>query len=263
MQPRDSEHRPATGIRFARKMGAIRETGGGAMASKSVDRQRFWDEKILSWESERYDGGARQGAWLESITGWASASVRYRLALAERILSASCDGKRLIEIGCGTGRLSESLIDAGAVSYTGYDISATAVDAARRRVEAVGLTPKIGFVVSSITDLPDLNGDIVFSLGLLDWLTEDEMDVLFSCSRSAEFLHSFSEKRSSPIQYLHRLYVHVSYGARTRGYVPRYFRSAVIEEALRRHNARPVFILRDRRLSFGVLATSLIQARNA
>lgn len=218
----------------------------------SSDPKSFWENKILSWERDRY-GNSEPATLLESFASSASSSLRRRMELARELLVQQVPGKKVLELGCGSGTLSESLIRAGAKSYTGIDIAESAVENARRIAGEKGLSDVVSFDVGEIGKLGLFDIDIVFSLGLSDWLTDIEIWKLFSNFRDAEFLHSFSEKRLSPQQLIHRLYCYVAYGYKTKGYVPRYFSVDQIAEVVRE---KALYALRDPGMGFCIFLTS-------
>lgn len=59
-------------------------------------------------------------------------------------------GARVVEVGCGTGALSEAALAAGASRHIGVDLSRAYVHEARRRLDG----PRAGFLVSSALALP-------------------------------------------------------------------------------------------------------------
>ena len=227
------------------------------MSDRGIDARSFWEQKILVWERDRYGGGDRRAGVLERIASRSGGSLRFRLAYAGRFLSRHVAEKRVTELGCGSGLLAEDLIRAGAASYRGLDIAANALARAEERVRAAGLADRISFARADVAALPDLDTDFVFSLGLLDWLTPDEIDRLFAAGGKADFLHSIAERRRSLKQWLHRGYVHLAYGHRTGGYVPRYHSVEEIATVARRHGHDAIHVFRDRRLSFGALISSI------
>lgn len=227
------------------------------MTERGVDARNFWEDKILVWERDRYGGGDGAAPALERVASRASNSLRFRIARAGEIIGCHAAGKRIVELGCGSALLAEGLIEAGAESYRGYDIAANAVEQATRRVGDSGLGGKISFMQADISALPALEADIVFSLGLFDWLSLTEIERIFENADGADFLHSISERRASPKQWLHKLYVHIAYGYRTGGYVPRYYAAQDITAIAHRHGHAMTKIYRDRRLSFGILLSSL------
>ena len=223
----------------------------------SVDPKQFWDDKILTWEDGRYGENAKRGSLLERIADRASDSLRFRLACTKQLLAPHVGGKRIVELGCGSGLLSGDLISLGAESYRGFDISTTAVSHARDLAARQGLGDKVTFEVCPVEDLQPLNADVVFSLGLFDWLDDAAIARIFETGGKAEYLHAISEKRATASQYLHRLYVFLAYGWRTGSYAPKYHTVAEIEAHALPHNQHGVHVYRDPRLSFATLISTL------
>jgi predicted RNA methylase len=88
------------------------------------------------------------------------------MTTAGELLLPRISGKTIVELGCGTGPMAESLIEAGATSYLGFDIADSAVEAAQARVDAAGLSGKIQFKQGSMADIGEVDAYIVFSMGL-------------------------------------------------------------------------------------------------
>ncbi len=225
--------------------------------TSSIDPKQFWDNKILAWEDGRYGQRATHGSLLENLADLASNSLRFRLVITIELLKPHIEGKHIVELGCGSGLLGEGLIAMGAASYRGYDISGNAVSHARELTAEKGLGEKVAFEVCSVADLPNLNTDIIFSLGLLDWLDDTALARVFEVGGKADFLHSISEKRAEMSQYLHRLYVFLAYGWRTGSYVPQYYTVAKIKRLATHHHQRRLYIYRNSKLRFGTLVTTL------
>jgi SAM-dependent methyltransferase len=221
----------------------------------SVDPKQFWEQKILAWEIGRYGKPKNTIGPLEWIANRSSMSLRFRVRIAPELLKPFLPSKRVIELGCGSGLIARTLIDCGAASYLGIDIADAAITRARLRSE--NLDPRITFRQGDINSFDAEPGDIVVSLGLLDWLQDQEIMTLFQNADGADFLHAIAERRSGIQQWLHRSYVHLAYGHRTETYRPRYFTAQHIEALSAQAVRRPLYIYRDRRLSFGALVSSL------
>jgi SAM-dependent methyltransferase len=63
------------------------------------------------------------------------------------------DGARVLELGCGTGRIAARVLAGGARSYVGVDGSAGMLDVARARVAA---DPRAAFVHAELAAVPPL-----------------------------------------------------------------------------------------------------------
>lgn len=225
--------------------------------SGGFDVRGFWEGKILDWERGRYSATGGTGGPLERLADRASASLRFRMESSAELLAPFVAGRRVIDLGCGTGLLAPKLLAAGATEYVGYDIAEAAIDLARKRAKEEGWSDRARFERASLADLSRLDGDVIVSLGLTDWLNDAELERLFELGGSADFLHATSEARPSLQRWLHQAYCYVAYGYRTQGYVPRYLETPVIADMARRHRTGPVYVWRHRRLSFGAYLTSL------
>lgn len=172
--------------------------------------QKYWMKKLDDWDESRYRAHPRLNP------------IASRSKLAFEILAPHIGGKKLLELGCGRGRLAEPLLDRGAQIYKGVDLNPP----------ASSNNPKIQFVRSELLKTPRFaEMDIVFSLGLVDWLNDTEIRWLGDISKDRYFLHSFSLQGSSLSQYAHRLFSLVNYTF-VHQVSPRYFEKDKIIQLL-------------------------------
>jgi SAM-dependent methyltransferase len=218
----------------------------------AVDPKQFWEAKLLAWEEGRYGRPDRPRGLLEWIANRSSMSLRFRVAITPELLRPYLAGKRVLELGCGSGIIAGKLIEHGAASYLGIDIAESAIEKARSRH---GNDARMQFQVGNVADLPPLSVDLIVSLGLFDWLTDDEIAAVFRQSGKADFLHAIAERRPGLQQWLHRSYVQLAYGYRTDSYRPRYFTCDHIKSLA--EVRQPLHVYRSWRLSFGALISSL------
>ena len=223
----------------------------------TVDKKDFWEKKILGWEDSRYAAAPDRMSLLERIARRSSDSLRFRLDIAADLLRPHLGGKVLLDVGCGSGLLFQRLLDAGAKHFIGIDLAESAIVKARELAEEHGYANRTTFLAGNLDDMDLPECDVVVGLGLLDWLTDEEIDLLFGKVEGTRVLFSISERRRSPSQFLHRLYVHLSYGRKTGAYVPAYHDTTVMTAMLERHGFTGVQVVRDRRLSFGALLHNL------
>ncbi len=86
---------------------------------------------------------------------------------------SAIEGKTVLDVGCGGGRYSAAWRLLGAKKVIGYDVSATGIADARRRVEGAGID-NVFFQEGNVLFLPfaDNSFDIVFSNGVLHHTTD-------------------------------------------------------------------------------------------
>jgi SAM-dependent methyltransferase len=76
----------------------------------------------------------------------------------------------VLDVGCGTGRVAEAILEAGAARYVGIDFSARMLALARRRLEEHDVVELIEGDFLDL-DLPE-TFDVVLALGLFDYLED-------------------------------------------------------------------------------------------
>jgi SAM-dependent methyltransferase len=220
----------------------------------AIEPKEFWEAKLLNWEQGRYGSPDRPLGFLEWIANRSSSSLRFRVSITPQLLRPFLFNKRVVELGCGSGIIAGKLMECGAASYLGIDIAESAIEKARARYNSDG---RIRFQISSVADMPPISADLVISLGLFDWLMDDEIAHVFRKSGPSDFLHAIAERRPGIQQWLHRSYVQLAYGYRTDRYRPRYFTCDHVKALAAAGARRPLYVYRNWRLSFGALVSSL------
>ena len=140
----------------------------------SINKVAFWNNRIIGWENKHYKNPFSAIFW------------RQRLAKAR--LRNILKNKHVVEVGCGCGRLGKFCLDHGAKSYTGLDLSEAAINEAKEKFQFPNMEFKL---IKNFEELPE-TCDLVFSLGLLDWLSDEERETLGNYSYGKAFLHSYS-----------------------------------------------------------------------
>lgn len=218
-----------------------------------MNKQFFWDKKILGWENDKY---TPPEGWFRRLFD-ANRSLKKRQLIAQNILCQVVKGKSVLEIGCGTARLLPSIMRAGAATYVGVDLSPVAIDEAKKGHQALLSRGNVNLFQSDAISLEQIDADICFSLGLLDWLELDEIGQMMARVKCQYYLHSFSERRRSFQQFVHKIYIYLFYGHRTKTYVPRYYTEEQILKTFAPFCASPPKIFRSPELSFGAFAHHL------
>ena len=199
-------------------------------------KQDFWNRKILSWERSKYKN------MLKVFD--VNSSVKRRLHLAASVLHQMPEEKRLLELGCGSGRLWEHISSLNLTSYQGLDFSEIAIKAFLKKIQNSPNKHKISILCENCMQNM-YSADIVVSLGLLDWLDMKQIKKIAENYKNNWFLHSFSEKRWSFSQVAHSIYSLINY--RHKNYSPRYRKA---DDLLSVFGSKAK-IYRDPKLSFG------------
>jgi|TARA_B100001964_G_scaffold231938_1_gene287167 SAM-dependent methyltransferase len=219
-----------------------------------LDKKQFWEKKILKWEGSRYSNQDDSSGIFSFFRKKTGSSLQYRMQATSEILSPYLPGKRVLDIGCGSGIFFRNFLQNMDVDhYVGVDLSENAISRAKNISANKGYSDKTTFLAGNILNIDFPPFDIVVALGVLDWLKEDEIDLLFKKLLPCKFLFSISEKRMSFERVLHSLYVNVSYGWKTGKYVPRYYRVEEITKIAKKYGCSNVQVFRDKRLEFGTL----------
>lgn len=80
---------------------------------------------------------------------------------------------RVLDVGCGSGRIGEFVLDAGAGRYLGVDFSEPMIELARARLEKFGERAELrteDFLTAQIEG----SFDVILALGLFDYLPEPD-----------------------------------------------------------------------------------------
>jgi SAM-dependent methyltransferase len=78
---------------------------------------------------------------------------------------------RVLDVGCGSGRIGEFVLEAGAPHYVGVDFSEPMIDLARQRLDQFGDRTRL--IVDDFLTAPlDGRFEVILALGLFDYLPE-------------------------------------------------------------------------------------------
>jgi SAM-dependent methyltransferase len=80
---------------------------------------------------------------------------------------------RVLDVGCGSGRVGELVLEAGAGRYVGIDFSEPMLDLARGRLER--FADRVELIPGDFLDTPlEATFDVILAVGLFDYLPEPE-----------------------------------------------------------------------------------------
>ena len=117
--------------------------------------------------------------------------VRRRQLAVDAVGSYSAP--RVLDVGCGSGRIGEFVLQAGASRYVGVDFSEPMIELARQRL--AGFEERVQLITDDFLTAPiDGEFDVVLALGLFDYIPEPQRFVgrMFElCAPGASVVGSF------------------------------------------------------------------------
>jgi ubiquinone/menaquinone biosynthesis C-methylase UbiE len=139
--------------------------------------QRYWNERIHDLEMTTHPAGTRE--FFADLDEYRFDKLRY---LPQVVDFAAYRGRRLLEVGCGIGTDLVRFARGGAL-VTGVDLSATAIDLARKNFAANGVIPQ-ELLVANGEALPfdDHTFDVVYGHGVVQY-TADAPRLIRECHR--------------------------------------------------------------------------------
>ena len=175
-----------------------------------LPKEKFWNQKISHWEQRKYKKLPR---YLD-----VNSSVKFRLNLTAHLLNQISKENRLLELGCGSGFLWNQIQESKIKHYTGVDFSESAVHAFQKKIQKSNSIPTSLFCEDCTKNT--YSADIIVSLGLLDWISIEKIAQISEKYKKAWYLHSFSEKRHTFSQFIHKLYSKLNHKVWTPQYRP-------------------------------------------
>lgn len=134
--------------------------------------RKYFDQNALSFDS-CYDD---EGTFLKKfLDGTFRRSIQLRYAWVLNSLSDLVPGKRVLDVGCGSGRYCVALAKAGAGRVVGVDISSRMLELARKRAEFEGVLDRCHFLLGDFLTL-ELGDPFDFSLamGFFEYVREPQ-----------------------------------------------------------------------------------------
>ncbi len=153
-----------------------------------MDTHKFWISKIEKWSQNNYSNKNKV--------------ISKRASQASKILELNLITS-LCDLGCGNGSVYNEFSDnlKSNCHYSGFDLFPK---------NYINTTKdKFKYYQKELLKIrkEDLSKfDCVMSLGLIDWLSDKELDHLVNLSSDKLFIHSFTLKRIGPKYLFYKLY---------------------------------------------------------
>jgi SAM-dependent methyltransferase len=139
--------------------------------------RRYWNSHIHDLAMTDHPVGTRE--FFDDLDDYRFDKLRY---LPRLVAFDDYRGRRLLEVGCGIGTDLVRFARGGAL-VTGVDLSATAIDLARRNLELHGLTAQdLRVANGEELPFPDASFDVVYAHGVVQY-TADAARLIHECHR--------------------------------------------------------------------------------
>jgi ubiquinone/menaquinone biosynthesis C-methylase UbiE len=163
-----------------------------------MKQREYWQDRIIDWEKACYDGDSVGSLpWIERLANHFRGAVRYRRQLGFDFV-ARRPRRQLLELGCGSGAFALTLVKEDVVQrVVGVDISSAAVQLARQKAAAAGVSDRVTFLASDLDQLDFAtlgDFDYVIGLGLTPYLTDREFERFCRALGDSAFLFDFHRK---------------------------------------------------------------------
>jgi cyclopropane fatty-acyl-phospholipid synthase-like methyltransferase len=178
---------------------------------------KYWEEHLLSWEASAYYKEGQQNAnwWDRLSTIFRGDAMYVRMNAALDLVKPHINGMSVLDVGCASGRFPFRMLQAGAHKVYGTDISAEAIQIAKKRGAELGLQDKLDF---SVTDVVQPNSalprvDLVTALGVIEYFNAEAMSAFLGNLQTKYILLDFpdlSRKQEFPTWILRQVYIRVN-----------------------------------------------------
>lgn len=206
------------------------------------DPQAFLEARYPAWDLNRHGVDNKAMPLWYRLTRNPPEAIHFRKHVVLEYIKTHGQGKHVVELGCGTGRMGPIAIDLGAASYHGIDFAQSAIDIAR---ENAGDADNITFEQANILDKQSIDADLVFSSGFISWLTDAQIDHMFAVTQQTHYLHSITEPRWDLRQIVKNTY---QFFTEADPFVVRYFSVKDMQQVIEKHRRDEMHALRHKKL---------------
>jgi ubiquinone/menaquinone biosynthesis C-methylase UbiE len=139
--------------------------------------EHYWNERIHDLEMTGHPAGSKE--FFADLDDYRFDKLRY---LPRLVNFNGYRGREVLEVGCGIGTDLVRFARGGAI-VTGVDLSKTAIDLARKNVDASGVSAReLRVANAEALPYPDASFDVVYGHGVLQY-TADANRLVRECRR--------------------------------------------------------------------------------
>ncbi|MGA2914757.1 MAG: class I SAM-dependent methyltransferase [Sedimentisphaerales bacterium] len=140
------------------------------MKSGTTNVQKHFDSVSKQWDAIY----SNENRLMSLLNRWFRKGLyeRYRLTFEH---CGDLNGKRILDIGCGTGRYSIECAKRGAAYVVGIDFAASMIKFSQEMAHQMKVADKCKFICGDVISYPfEKSFDIVLALGFFDYIKEPE-----------------------------------------------------------------------------------------
>jgi ubiquinone/menaquinone biosynthesis C-methylase UbiE len=139
------------------------------MSEDLAKQKHYWDQEVGDFDAIYSHEKGRLANWLDNTFRW-DMYARYEYTLQH---SKPIQGRRILDVGCGTGRYALEFARRGAGQVVGIDIAENMIRVCQQRAEVEHLSDHCQFLVSDLLQYqPDNSFDVCIGIGLFDYIRE-------------------------------------------------------------------------------------------
>jgi SAM-dependent methyltransferase len=136
--------------------------------SEQANQERFWGEQAQAFDA--IYGGQKTG-----LAGFLDRTLRKDMF--ERFdftleHAQPAEGRRFLDLGCGSGRYSVALAQAGAEQVYGVDVAKEMLEMAAEAAEAAGVRDRLTLIHGGIAAFDHEPVDVSIGIGLFDYVKD-------------------------------------------------------------------------------------------
>jgi len=160
-------------------------------------QSEYWAKNVVSWEKgayyrEKHDEGKFRP--LDRISMYFRGdSIYTRADHAFELIIDYIPGKKIIDVGCASGRFARRLVKQGAKHAVGIDVSEEGIALAEKISVKEHMQDSASFTIQDVTSegskLPQ--ADLTLSLGVIEYFDSESLQSFLSNLNSPYFFFSF------------------------------------------------------------------------
>jgi len=136
-----------------------------------------------------FTGGGRDPLHRVINTLFRRRTFERRMAIVRGFLEAhGVEGKRVLDLGCGSGEVSLMACRLGAARVTGVDLVPEMVETARWQAAEAGLAERAEFLVGDVHTVSLPEADVTVMVSVLEYYAEIEAVLARTCAATRELL---------------------------------------------------------------------------